>query len=102
MNLGEGRTVFGCANRLLVAVGGLSRTGRVGLDGVMDGFWARVLEWRSGQRKFLLVVLDEADRPFMDERGDPSGFLYRFVHSQDRLEGSGISLSLLTISNSPI
>jgi cell division control protein 6 len=102
VNLGEVRTVFSCANRLVRALGGSWRSGRYGLDGVMEEFWRNVLDWHGEGRRFLLLCLDEADHLFIDRRGDPSGFLYRLVRSQDRLEGSGISLSLLTISNSPL
>jgi len=102
VNLGEVKTVFGCANRLLASLGGELMAGRFGVDGVMEGFWRIVREWKGEDRRFLLVCFDEADRLFIDERGDPSGFLYRLVRSQDRLEGSEINLSLLMISNSPI
>ena len=99
VNLGEVKTVFGFANRLLGVMGGRWRTGRVGLDGVLEEFWGKVLDWKGDGKKFLLVCMDEADRLFMDQRGDPSGLLYRLVRSQDRLRGSGVSLSLLTVSN---
>lgn len=89
VNLGELKTVFACANRLLVEMGGRLKTGRAGIDGVMEEFWARLVEWKGEGRKFLLVCMDEADRLFIDKRGDPSGFLYRLVRSQDRLRGSG-------------
>ncbi|OGD54639.1 hypothetical protein A3K80_06475 [Candidatus Bathyarchaeota archaeon RBG_13_38_9] len=102
VNLGEVKTVFGCANRLLAILGVDLKAGRFGLDGVMEAFWSKVHEWRGEGRRFLLICFDEADRLFLDERGDPSGFLYRLVRSQDRLEGSGINLSLLMISNSPV
>ena len=102
VNLGETKTVFSCANRLLTAVGGDWRAGKVGLDGVMEEFWKKILDWRGASKRIMLVGLDEADRLFMDPRGDPSGFLYRLVRSQDRLADSGLSLSLLTISNAPI
>lgn len=102
VNLGEVKTVFSCANRLVRALGGGWRSGRYGLDGVMEEFWSKVLERKGEGLRFVLLCLDEADHLFIDKRGDPSGFLYRLVRSQDRLEGSGISLSLLAISNSPI
>lgn len=102
VNIGEVKTVFSCANRLLASLGGDSKAGSFGLDGVMEQFWRKVCEWKGEGRRFLLVCFDEADRLFLDERGDPSGFLYRLVRSQDRLEGSGLNLSLLMISNSPI
>ena len=102
LNVGQVRTIFSCANSLLVAVGGVRRVGRFGLDGVMDEFWDGVRGWEGDVKRFMLVCLDEADRLFLDRRGDPSGFLYRLIRSQDRLEGSGINLSLLMISNSSI
>lgn len=102
MNLGEVKTVFNCANRLLGAVGGNWKVGRVGLDGVMEEFWERVLQWKGEEGRFMLILLDEADRLFADKRGDPSGLMYRLVRSQDRLEGSGIGLSLIAISNNPL
>jgi len=102
VNLGEVKTVFSCANRLVRALGGGWRSGRYGLDGVMEEFWSRVLEGKGEGLRFVLLCLDEADHLFIDRRGDPSGFLYRLVRSQDRLKGSDISLSLLAISNLPI
>ena len=102
LNVGQVRTIFSCANSLLVAVGGVRKVGRFGLDGVMEEFWDRVRGWEGDVKRFMLVCLDEADRLFLDRRGDPSGFLYRLIRSQDRLEGSGINLSLLMISNSSI
>ena len=102
VNLGEARTVFGCANRLVSALGGRWMHGRYGLDGVMEKFWRRILEWKGEGNRFILIVLDEADHLFLNERDDPSGFLYRLVRSKNRLEGSGINLSLLTISNKPL
>jgi cell division control protein 6 len=102
VNLGEVKTVFSCANRLLVALGGRWKAGRAGLDGVMEEFWTRLLDWKDGQIRFLLICFDEADKLFVDERSDPSGFIYRLVRSQERLSGSGTNLSLITISNTPI
>jgi len=102
VNLGEARTVFGCGNRLVSALGGRWMHGRHGLDGVMEEFWRRIRDWEGDGKRFILIVLDEADHLFLDERGDPSGFLYRLVRSKNRLEGSGINLSLLTISNKPL
>jgi cell division control protein 6 len=102
VNIGETKSVFNCANRLLALLGGERKTGRAGLDGVMEEFWSKVLEWKDGGKRFLLIIFDEADRLFMDQRGDPSGFMYRLVRSQERLRESGISLSLLTISNTPV
>lgn len=99
VNLGEVKTVFSCANKLLVALGGVWKPGKSGLDGVMEDFWRKILEWKGEIPRFMLIVLDEADNLFMDKRSDPSGFLYRLVRNEERLEGSGIKLSLITISN---
>jgi cell division control protein 6 len=101
VNLGEAKTVFGCANRLLVSMGGRWKAGRFGLDGIMEEFWTRLLEWKDGEGRYMVICFDEADRLFLDRRGDPSGFMYRLVRSQDRLAGSGIGISLITISNTP-
>lgn len=98
VNLGEVRTLFSVANRLLTALGGKPLLPRAGLDGVMEEFWSVVRGMGPGV-KFLLLCLDEADRLFHDRRGDPSGFMYGLVRSEDRLEGLGVHLSLLTISN---
>jgi len=103
VNLGETKTVFSCANRIVAALGGEWRSDRVvGLDGIMEQFWTRVLSWTDEHRRFMLLCFDEADQLFKDRRSNPSGFIYRLVRSQDRLEGSGVNLSLLTISNTPI
>ena len=99
VNLGEAKTVFSAANSILTAVGGTPKSSRVGLDGVMNDFWQKVRDQGQAGMKFLLVGLDEADRLFLDIRGDPSGLLYRLVRSENRLEGSGVRLSLLVISN---
>jgi cell division control protein 6 len=99
VNLGEAKTVFSCANKLLVAMGGVWRTGKSGLDLVVEEFWSKVLGWKGESPRFMLVALDEADNLFMDRRGNPSGFLYRLVRNEEKLEGSGIKLSLITISN---
>jgi cell division control protein 6 len=99
INLGEAKTVFSATNSILTAVGGTPKSSRVGLDGVMNDFWEKVRELGQAGMKFLLVELDEADRLFLDIRGDPSGLLYGLVRSENRLEGSGVSLSLLVISN---
>jgi cell division control protein 6 len=83
-------------------LGGERKTGRTGLDGVMQEFWSKLLEWKDTRKRFFLIIFDEADRLFLDQRGGPSGFLYRLVRSQDRLRESNINLSLLTISNTPV
>ena len=66
MNLGEARTVFGCANRLVSALGGKWMHGGHGLDGVMEEFWRRIHDWEGEGKRFILIVLDEADNLAID------------------------------------
>jgi cell division control protein 6 len=68
----------------------------------MDAFWSKIMEWKSEEKRFLLLCFDEVDMFFSNLRSDPSGFLYQLVRNEDRLEGMNITVSLITISNNPI
>ncbi|KON26946.1 hypothetical protein AC481_06190 [miscellaneous Crenarchaeota group archaeon SMTZ-80] len=99
VNIGGNRTVFSVANKLFMALGGEPQLSRIGINGILEKFWNKIIDLGGSGTNFILVILDEVDRLFLDRRGDPSGFMYELVRSEDRLENAGIKLSLLTISN---
>jgi cell division control protein 6 len=98
VNLRKARTVFGCANLILQ---------ELGEEEVKSGQSCSVAAKRITDRIEtlasqgpLVLVLDEFDALFSDQRGGASDFIYRLLAEQQRLREEGRMVCIIAIANS--
>jgi len=80
VNLRKARTVFGCANMILGNLNGESLSSAQGLNKAVDCIQSQIeciLEME--EEKNFVLVLDEYDVIFSDNRSNPSDFVYKLL-----------------------
>ena len=101
VNLRKTRTIFGCANKINMELGGDSIKKSVGLDGVIDSIQNLICKSLEKKKNFVLV-LDEFDVIFSDRRGEPSDFIFKLLRIAEELRERGLWLCIIGISNNSI
>jgi len=100
VNLRKAKTVFGSANQILSDLGEepvkSARGLNVAVDLIEDSITSKLK--KTGKKLFILV-LDEIDVLFNDNRGKPSDFIYKLLVLEEKLRAAGIMVSIIAISN---
>ena len=102
MNMKSCRTVFSAGNAVLSVIAGRSVPVNLGLDRVFGEIWSEIRGLRDGGVSFICLAFDEIDSIFLDKHYSASDFLYRFLRHEVFLEGSGVELCLIVITNNPL
>ncbi len=99
VNLRKAKTVFGGANLILNALDCPSLKSAQGMNQVMEKIQQEILNSFNKKTKLFVLVLDEFDVLFYDQRGNPSDFVYKLVEMQTELKEKGCLSMIFTISN---
>jgi len=98
-NLRKAKTVFGGANLILNSLDQPSLKSAQGLNVAIEKIQESILESMESRHKLFVLVLDEFDVLFYDQRGNPSDFVYKLVEMQSELNAKGCPCMIITISN---
>jgi cell division control protein 6 len=114
VNLRKARTVFGCANLILMELGQPSLKSAQGINTAIEHI-SNAIEQRlsnnnnnnnnknnkSGNNtaKLFILVLDEFDVLLHDKRGKPSDFIYKLLVMEEKLREKGYWMCIVAISN---
>ena len=99
VNLRKARTVFGCAGLIHEELGGgEAKRGQSG-GSLLQKISSKMAELAS-QNPFVLI-LDEFDALFFDQRGGASDSIYRLLSEQQRLREEARMVCIIAIANSP-
>jgi len=100
VNLRKSKTIFGCANLILVELGATPLKSAEGLNKVVDKIGEKIENTLAIENKKLyILVLDEYDVIFSDARGKPSDFVYKLLTLEENLREKELLLCIITISN---
>lgn len=103
VNLRRSKTVFNCANSILLELGGMSLKSADGMSKVLDLIEQRIEEILiSEKKKFFILMLDEFDVIFQDRRSDPSDFVFKLLTVEENLRKRDLWLCIVSISNNSL
>jgi archaeal cell division control protein 6 len=114
VNLRKTRTVFGCANLILSALGHPSLKSAQGINTAFEQISNAIEQQHLSNKKkneddinnnssnLFILVLDEFDVLLYDKRGKPSDFVYKLLVMQEKLREKGFLVSIIAISNNVI
>lgn len=99
-NIRQARTIFGATNVILSGLGQPSVRSAQGMHYAIEsiGNAIEAVLQKDGKQCFVLV-LDEMDVLFYDQRNRPSDFLYRLVTLEERMRQKGLMLCIIGIMN---
>lgn len=100
VNIRQARTIFGATNVILSGLGQQSVRSAQGMHYAIESIGSAIeaMLQKDGKRCFVLV-LDEMDVLFYDQRNRPSDFLYRLVTLEERMRQKGLMLCIIGIMN---
>jgi cell division control protein 6 len=116
VNLRKARTVFGCANLILIELGLPSLKSAQGINIAIEEI-SNAIEQRLSKNKnnreekkndnsgnnntakLFVLVLDEFDVLLYDKRGKPSDFVYKLLVMEEKLREKGYLMCTVAISN---
>jgi archaeal cell division control protein 6 len=114
VNLRKTRTVFGCANLILSALGHPNLKSAQGINTAFEEI-SNAIEQKhlsnkkkkeddinNNTSKLFILVLDEFDVLLYDKRGKPSDFIYKLLVIQEKLREKGFLVSIIAVSNNVI
>lgn len=103
VNLRNAKTIFGCANLILAELGKANLKSAQGLNFAMTQIAESIISRLNEQKKKIFVlVLDEFDMIFYDERNNPSDFVYKLVVLGESLKKKNYLMCIVGISNNVI
>ncbi|MHA7646489.1 Cdc6/Cdc18 family protein [Nitrosopumilus sp. S4] len=103
VNLRKARTVFGCTNMILGNLGGDVLSSAQGLNKAIDCIQSQIEKiLKNEKKKCFVLVLDEYDVVFSDNRGNPSDFVYKLLQMEENLREKGLWVCMVTISNNAL
>jgi len=103
VNLRKARTVFGCANMILGNLNGESLSSAQGLNKAVDCIQSQIeCILKREEKKNFVLVLDEYDVIFSDNRSNPSDFVYKLLQMEENLRERGLWVCIITISNNAL
>jgi cell division control protein 6 len=105
VNLRKARTVFGCANLILIELGQRSLKSAQGINTAIEHINSGVeqrLRIKKNNTKLFILVLDEFDVLLYDKRGKPSDFIYKLLVMEEKLREKGYLMCIVAISNNVI
>jgi cell division control protein 6 len=100
VNLRKARTIFGCTNLILSELGMPQLKSAQGMNLAIAQI-SKEIESRikTKHSKLFVLVLDEFDVIFNDERVSPSDFIYKLVNMVQELKQKGHLMTVIAISN---
>jgi cell division control protein 6 len=100
VNLRKARTIFGCTNLILSELGMPQLKSAQGMNLAIAQI-SKEIENRikTKHSKLFVLVLDEFDVIFNDERVSPSDFIYKLVDMVQELKQKGQLMTAIAISN---
>ena len=102
VNLRKARTVFGCANLILIELGQRCLKSAQGINAAIEQITSALeqrLSVKKNNTKFFILVLDEFDVLLYDKRGKPSDFIYKLLVMEENLREEGYLMCIVAISN---
>lgn len=103
VNLRKANTIFECTNLIISELGLEQVKSYSGMSGGMNSIQNRIKEICSIQSKErFILILDEFDVIFSDQRHNPSNFIFRLADMISELRTEKIFLSIIAISNNAI
>ena len=103
VNLRKSKTVFGCANSILSELGAANLKSAEGLNKAIECIEKRTNQILEAEKKnFFILVLDEYDVIFSDNRGKPSDFVYKLLTLEENLREKERWLCIISISNNAL
>ena len=103
VNFRKARTIFGCANLILGAMGHEPIQSAKGMNKAIDTIHDAIKQKMSeSEKKLYVLILDEFDVIMYDRRANPSDFVYRLIEMQSDLVEKNIPTTMISISNNVI
>ena len=103
VNFRKARTIFGCANLILGAMGHEPIQSAKGMNKAIDTIHDAIKHKMSeSEKKLYVLILDEFDVIMYDRRANPSDFVYKLIEMQSDLVEKNTPTSIITISNNVV
>ena len=103
VNFRKAKTIFGCANLILGAMGYEGIKSAKGMNKAIDTIYDAIKKKMSDSpKKLFVLILDEFDVIMYDRRSNPSDFVYKLIEMQSDLGEANIPTTIITISNNVV
>lgn len=103
VNLRSAKTIFECANLILLELGAEVLPSAKGLGNAVSEINRSITKYLEVAKKNVFVlVLDEFDMIFYDKRNKPSDFVYKLIILAEQLKKKGYQMCMVGISNNVV